>query len=115
MPVTDSKEMLMESLTHIWCKNEIILILLISIMNTKALASRVGKPGYNIAFHTLCAFVVFVSFYPKWRGRCILNSIMVIDSLIAEASWLRYLTTRNQSLNRTHQGIRALLTQLILY
>jgi hypothetical protein len=115
MTITHSKEMLVESLTHIWCKNEIILILFIGIVHTEALASRVGEPRYDIALDTFGTFVGFVSLYPKRRGWCVLNSVVVVDSLIAEAGRLRNLASCDQSLHRTHEGIRALLAQLILY
>ena len=84
-------------------------------MNTKTFSCGIGKPRYYIVFDNLSVFITLISFYSEWTLRSILYSIVIVNSLIVERSWLGYGSTCNQTLNRPHQWINWLLWQLILY
>lgn len=114
MSVTDCEKMLMESLAHIGSQNEVILIFLVCVMHTEAFSRRVGESRYNIVFYNLCVLVTLISFYPKRAWWSILYSIIVVDSLIVERSWLRNLSSCNQTLHRTHKRVSWLLRKLVL-
>jgi hypothetical protein len=82
MPITYGKEMLMKSLAHIWSEYKVILILFVSIMDTKAFPSRICKPCYNVILYNFGTFIRFIFFDPKGTIFGILDPIVVVDSLI---------------------------------
>lgn len=97
MSITNSKKVLMECLTYIWCQYKVILILFICIMNTKSFACWIRKPCYNIIFYNFKTFLSFLFLKSKWMACRIFNSVMIINPLIWKWCGLWY--SLNDSLN----------------
>ena len=114
MSITDSKKVLMECLAHIWCEDEVVLIFLVRVMDTKSFSCRVSESCNYIVFNYFQSFILWVSYDSERRSRSVCNSIIVINSLIIERGWLWYLPSSYKTLYRSHQWVLILLTQLVL-
>ena len=104
----------MECLAHIWCKNKVVLILLISVMDTKSFSCWVSESCNYIVFNYFQSFILWVFYDSERRSRSVCNSIIVINSLIIERGRLWYLPSSYKTLYRSHQWVLILLTQLVL-
>ena len=78
MSITNCEKVLMECLTHVRCKNKIVLIFLICIVHTKSFSGWIGKSRDYIAFDYFRSSGTFILFDFKWISSWILNSIIVI-------------------------------------
>jgi hypothetical protein len=82
MTIAYREKMLMESLTHIWSQYKVILILFVRIVNTVPLSCGVSKSRYHISIYTLRPFI-FIKPFDFKRCLCsVLNSIVVVYSLV---------------------------------
>ena len=82
MTIANREKMLMECLTHIWRQYKVILILFIWIINTVPFSCGVSKSRYHISINTLRPFI-FIKPFDFKRCLCsVLNSIMVVYSLV---------------------------------
>lgn len=107
MAITNTEEMLMESLAHIGCQNEVVLILLIGVMNTKAFSSTISKSRYNVIFYYLSTFILFVFFYSERTVSCVFNSVVVVDPLILETWRLRDHSCSYETLDGSEERVGA--------
>ena len=82
MSITDRKEMLVESLAHVWCQNEVVLVLLICIVNAEPLTSRICESSDDVRLYYFGPFVRLVFFYPEGRPWSVLNPVVVVDALV---------------------------------
>ena len=83
--ITDRKEMLMKRLTHVGRQYKVILILFIWIVNTISFSCWICKPCDDISIDDFTCSLVFVeSFYFERSLSCILDSIVVVYSLVLE-------------------------------
>jgi len=82
MSITDRKEMLVESLTHVWCQDEVVLVLLVRIVNAEPLTSRIRESSDDVRLYYFGPFVRLVFFYPEGRPWGVLNPVVVVDPLV---------------------------------
>ena len=82
MTITHGKEMLMKSLTHVWRKNKVILVLFIWVVDGETFTSGISKTSYNISVYTFCSFIFIKTFNFKRCLCCVLYSIIIIYSLV---------------------------------
>ena len=82
MSITDRKEMLVERLAHVWCQNKVILVLLVRVVNTEPLTSRISESGDDVRLNYFGPFVRLVFFYPEGRPWSVLNPVVVVDALV---------------------------------
>lgn len=90
----------MERLAHVWRQNKVILILLVGIVNAKALTRRVSKSCDNVVLDYLRAFICLIFFYTERAVRSVLNTVVVVDPLVRKALWLWDLPSGYQALHR---------------
>jgi hypothetical protein len=64
--IQNSKEMLVEFLTHIWSQHKIVLILFICVTDAKSFARGVCKPGDNVGLDDFGSLAFLVLFDPEW-------------------------------------------------
>lgn len=76
--------MLMKSLTHVRRQDEIVLVLFIHIIYTEAFSRGIGESSDDIVINNFVSFIFIKTFYFKWSLSRILNSVVVVDSLICE-------------------------------
>ena len=53
-------------------------------MHTEAFSGGISESGYYIVFHNFSVFITLVSFYFERTLWSVLDSIVVIDSLVVE-------------------------------
>ena len=82
MTIADREKVLMECLAHIWCQNEVILVLLINIIYTETLSCGVCKSSYNVAVNYFLFLVFVKSLYFEWVLWCVFDPVVVIYSLL---------------------------------
>lgn len=84
MTVTNSEEMLVEWLAHVWCQNEIILILFVGIMHTKAFPGWISKPCDHIRFNYFGTSRPFIFLYFERILCWVWDPIIVIQPLLVK-------------------------------
>ena len=84
MTIANSEEMLMKGLTHVWGKDEAILVLFIDVIYAKAFSCWIGESSYDIIGIIGIYFSWMILFNPKRLFIIVYNSIIIVDSLIWE-------------------------------
>ena len=95
--------MLVICLANIWCQNKVILVFLVNIVNTESFPGRVRESRYHVVLDYLRVFQGRISFHNERILSGVLNSIVVIYTLVLKRRRLR--NPWNQSLNRPRHRI----------
>jgi hypothetical protein len=112
MTVTNAEKMLMEGLAHIRRQDKVILVFLVGVMNTKAFSGAVSKSRYNVTFYYFRTFILFIFFYSEWTVGCVLDSVVVVDSLILETWRLWNISCRYKALYGSNKRVGDWLVNL---
>ena len=89
MPITNGKEVLMETLAHVRSEDKTVLIFLVDIVHAETFPRRIGKSSNHIITIVPYTLPIDIFFYPKWLTVRICYSIMVVNPLISKAQWGR--------------------------
>ena len=93
MAIANWEKVLVKCFAHVWGQNEVILIFLVDIVDTKSFPGGVGKSCYNILIYNLGFSILVEPFYFERVLSCVLNAVVVIDALLGEVHVLTQSST----------------------